>query len=103
MSHIIHIELSDQVYQQLIRAASHFKQPTEAIIQDSLKHTLPPLFQETPEDYQNDVFPLLAMNDAELKQEAQRVFPAEHWETYEALLERKKTSDLTDEEQESLT
>lgn len=102
MSHAITIQLSDQVYRQLMQAASCFQQPTEAIIQDSLQHTLPPLFQEIPEEYQSDVFPLLAMNDAELRQEAQRTFAPELWEQYENLLERKKNTALTEQEQQSL-
>jgi hypothetical protein len=102
MSQAITIQLSDQVYQQLMLAASRFQLPTEAIIQNSLKHTLPPLFQEIPEEYQGDVFPLLAMDDRELQQEVQRTFAPARWEQYENLLERKKNMPLTEQEQQNL-
>lgn len=74
MTHAITINVSDALYQQLYQAASLFQQPTEAIILDSLRHTLPPIFEDIPVGYQNDVFPLLAMNDQELLQESRQVF-----------------------------
>jgi hypothetical protein len=42
------------------------------------------------------------MDDANLQREMSRTFPPEHWVEYEALLERKKTGALTNEEQERL-
>jgi len=101
MSKSLTIHISDTLYQQLIKAASLFHQPAETIILDSLNHTLPPLLEEIPEAYQYDVFPLLAMNDDELRNESQ-TFPLEHWQEYEQLLERKKIALLTRDEERTL-
>jgi len=102
MSHTIMLNVPDTLYNQLRRVASFFHRPTETIIIDSLNHTLPPLFEEIPVDYQDDVFPLLSMNDQELQIEAQRTFPRERGQTYESLLERKKTIGLTSDEAQTL-
>jgi len=102
MSHSITINVSDTLYKQLRRAASLFHRPAETIIIDSLHHTLPPLLEEIPADYQHDVFPLLTMNDHELQNEARRTFPQEGSQLYELLLERKKTTGLTSDEAQTL-
>ncbi|MDM8525456.1 hypothetical protein QUF80_18975 [Desulfococcaceae bacterium HSG8] len=102
MFHSVTIHISDSLYQQLERAASLFHQPAERIILDSLNHTLLPLLEDIPEAYQSDVFPLLAMNDDELRHESQQTFPPKHWQEYEQLLERKKTAPLTRDEEFTL-
>ena len=102
MSHAITINVSDTLYQQLGQAASLFRRPTETIILDSLRHTLPPLLEEIPAEYQEEVFPLLAMTDQELLDEAQRSFPQDRWHLYESLLERKKTGQLPPDAEQTL-
>lgn len=102
MSQTITIHLSENLYQHVKQAAELSHQATEAIIIQSLRHTLPPLLEDIPEQYQPDVYPLLQMNDVELRQESQRVFPTRRWTEYETLLDKKKTSTLTNEEEKRL-
>jgi len=102
MSQTITIQLPDTLFGQLKRAAELFRQPTETLIAQSLAHSLPPLLEEIPFQYQPDVFPLLQMTDAELQSEMSRTFPSERWVEYEALLARKKTGALTSAEEELL-
>ncbi len=98
----ITLPLPDTLYRQLRRAAELFQQPAEAIVIQSLAHTLPPLLEEIPSQYQPDVYPLLQMSDAELQQEARRTFPPAPWAEYEALLDQQKTRPLTAEERQRL-
>ncbi len=98
----ITVNLSETLYSQLQRAAELAAQPLDAIVEQSLAHSLPPLLEEIPEAYQSDVYPLLQMTDTELRSEAQRQFPDKLWGEYEALLERKKERPLTMEEQARL-
>jgi hypothetical protein len=102
MFRTITINLSDTLYRQLKRAAELSRQPAESIIVQSLTHSLPPLLEDIPEQYQLDVYPLLQMDDVELQREATRTFPANRWADYEALLDKKKTASLTVEEQAHL-
>jgi hypothetical protein len=102
MPRTITINLPDTLYKQLKRAAELSRQPTEAIVVQSLAHSLPPLLEDVPAEYQPDVYPLLQMDDSDLQQEVDRVLPAERWAEYEALLNKKKTMPLTAEEQTRL-
>ena len=102
MPQTITINLSDTLYKQLKRAAQLSRQPTEAVVIQSLTHTLPALLEEIPARYQSDVYPLLQMSDADLQREANHTFSSQHWAEYEALLDRKKTRPLTPEEETRL-
>ena len=102
MSQIITICLPDNIYQQVMKVSDLSEQPTEAIIIQSLNHTLPPLLEKIPAQYQPDVCPILQMNDAELQNESQRIFPPEQWAEYEELLDCKKAGKLTDKEEARL-
>jgi hypothetical protein len=102
MSQTITISLPDTLYSQLKRAAELFRQPTETIIAQSLAHSLPPLLEEIPFQYQPDVLPLLQMSDVDLQQELRGAFPQERWVEYETLLEKKKAGVLTSPEEQRL-
>lgn len=98
MTQAITINLSDRLYRQLERTAELSHQPLEAIIAQSLAHSLPPLLEDIPSEYQPDVYPLLQMSETDLQREAERVFPADRWNEYETLLDKKKITSLTAEE-----
>ena len=102
MSQTINVHLPEPLFNQLKRAAELSRQPTDAIIAQSLAHSLPPLLEEIPNQYQPDVFPLLQMSDAELQGEMKRAFPSAHWTEYEALLDKKKSGALTKAEEKHL-
>lgn len=102
MTQAITIKLSDKTYDQLKQVAELSRQPLDTIVEQSLAHSLPPLLEDIPPDYQADVYPLLQMSDAELMEEAKRRFPADHWAEYEALLRKKRESSLTAQEQARL-
>lgn len=102
MTQTLTIKLSETTYSQLRQAAELAHQPVDVIIEQSLSHSLPPLLKEIPPAYQPDVYPLLFMSEADLVQESQRRFPAERWAEYEALLDKKKMSSLSETEQARL-
>jgi hypothetical protein len=79
MSQTLTIRIPDALFNQLKRAAELARQPADTIIAQSLAHSLPPLLEEIPFQYQPDVFPLLQMNDANLQSEMSRTFPPERW------------------------
>ena len=95
MTHAITIELPDGLYMQLEKTATISRQPIDKIIAQSLTHSLPPLLRDIPPQYQADVFPLLEMDLAGLLAETKRNFPADQWEEYESLLDKKKQTTLS--------
>ena len=102
MAQIITISLPDTLYQQLQRTAELSRQSLEEIVKQSLAHSLPPLLEDIPPEYQADVYPLLQMSKNELQKEVTQLFPEEQWAKYEALLNKKKLTQLTPEEQTQL-
>jgi len=102
MAQAITITLPNTLYKQLEQMAALSQQPAEAIVAQSLAHSLPPLLEEIPRRYQADVYPLLRMSDAELQREARRTFPTKDWAEYEILLDKRRNASLTPEEQSRL-
>lgn len=103
MTHTVVLNLSDTLYQQLRRAAELAQQPVESIVEQSLSHSLPPLLEDIPAEYQPDVYPLLQMSTAQLRNEANKVMSARRGRQYEALLAAKRERHLQPEEEELLT
>ena len=102
VTYTITIKLSDPLYNQLRRAAELANQPLDAIVEESLAQSLPPLLEDIPIEYQVDVYPLLQMNVRQLTSEARRVFSKSKWQKYESLLTEKKARPLTAEEETRL-
>ncbi len=102
MTQTVTVHLSDTLYQQLQRAAELFETPTEVIVAQSLAHSLPPLLEDIPLQYQKDVYPLLQMDVEALQREARAVFPPDQWAEYESLLDVKRERALTAAEQAHL-
>lgn len=99
MSQAITITLSDTLYHQLQRTAEIAQKPIEAIVVQSLSHSLPALLEDVPPEYQSDVYPLLEMSESALQREVRRLFEPTLWEEYEALLDKKRNQPLTSREQ----
>ncbi len=102
MSEALTIHLPETLYRQLQRLAELAQQSPETIVTQSLRHSLPPLIEEIPVEYQRDVYPLLRMSVAELQNEVQQIFPASRWVEYETLLTKNKEVTLTLSEQQRL-
>lgn len=102
MAQTLTIRLSDLALQYLQKTAKLTSRPVDEIIEQSLVHSLPPLLDDVPEEYQDKIYPLLQMSIIELKAEMLRVFPASQWEAYEALLIKQKEQTLTKREQSRL-
>lgn len=98
MTQAITIELPDGLYTQLEKTAALSRQPIDKIIAQSLAHSLPPVLQDIPPQYQADVFPLLEMDLAGLLAETKRNFPADQWAEYESLLDKQKQTALSSAE-----
>ena len=102
MNTTISIHLSETTLAQVKRAAELARQSVDTIIEHSLTHSLPPLLEEIPAEYQPEVYPLLFMSEADLTLEARRRFSPLRWKEYESLLEKRKASPLTPDEQAKL-
>jgi len=102
MTQAIMVHIPDTLYNQLKRTAELSHRSIDTIIAQSLAHSIPPLLEDIPLEYQSDVYPLLEMGEKELQAEAQRVFSPNRWSEYEALLEKNQAGDLTVKEKTRL-
>jgi hypothetical protein len=102
MTQVITVHITDELYEQLKRTAELSHCPIDTIVAQSLLHSVSPLLEDIPGEYQKDVYPLLAMDEAALQAEVRRSFPAERWAEYETLLEKKTVGELTRAEHASL-
>jgi hypothetical protein len=92
------IKLPNDIYEQLKRTAELSSQTLDSVVAQSLSHSLSPLLEDIPVSYQQEVYPLLEMNDEALKKEVGSLFPTEAWAEYETLLQYKKERSLTNDE-----
>lgn len=95
MTQAIMVHIPDILYDQLKRTAELSHRSIDTIITQSLAHSIPPLLEDIPLEYQSDVYPLLEMGEQELQAEARRVLSASRWSEYEALLEKNQAGELT--------
>lgn len=102
MTHAVTLELPDTLYDQLKSAAELTRYPIEHLIEQSLAHTISPLLEDIPRQYQREVYPLLELDEDKLMEETRRVFPSDLWDDYEVLLGEKKERSLTDSERSRL-
>ena len=102
MAQAITIHIPDTLYDQLKRTAELSQRSIDTIVVHSLSHSIAPLLEDIPAEYQADVYPLLEMDETALQAEVRRIFPTDRWSTYEALLETKTEGRLTEKEKAKL-
>jgi hypothetical protein len=102
MAQAITIHIPDTLYDQLKRTAELSQRSIDTIVVHSLSHSIAPLLEDIPAEYQADVYPLLEMDETALQAEVRRIFPTDCWSTYEALLEKKTEGRLTEKEKAKL-
>jgi hypothetical protein len=102
MAQAITIHIPDTLYDQLKRTAELSQRSIDTIVAHSLSHSIAPLLENIPAEYQADVYPLLEMDETALQAEVQRIFPMDRWSVYETLLAKKKEGQLTTQEHTTL-
>lgn len=102
MAQTITIDIPDTLYNQLKRTAELSQRSIDTIVVHSLSHSILPLLEDIPAEYQVDVYPLLEMDEAALQSEVRRIFPTDRWSAYEALLAKNKEGQLTAKEHTKL-
>lgn len=95
MSQAVMINFPDHIYAQLQRTAELSQRSIDAIVTQSLLHSISPLLEDIPLEYQKDVYPLLEMSEADLQAEVRRVYSSKRWSEYEALLEKNQERELS--------
>lgn len=95
------IKLPESLYRFARQVAEATKQPLEAMLQDSIAHTLPPLDDVPPEEAV-ELAKLTALDDAALWREARATMTAAEQAEMHELLDRQEAGKLTSSERARL-
>src|ERR1700687_4799953 len=98
----ITVELSEEVYEQVKRAAQGMKRPLERVLASIVKAATPSL-EKVPSEYRSELENLEIRGDEQLWRIARSQLPAEHQRRLMRLLRKLESGGLTDREQQSLT
>jgi hypothetical protein len=98
----ITVELPEEVYRHVKRAAEGMKRPVERVLASIVQGATPSL-EKVPAQYHPDLESLETLGDEELRKIAESRIPAEHQRRFERLLEHSQSGELTAREQQTLT
>lgn len=97
------ISLSSDLYSRLKHQADERKQSVEALVNQALLHTLPPIVEDDlPADLKHELEAMSALSDETLWQIGRSTMNADKVALYDLLLDRLKQNELTSEGQSLL-
>jgi len=96
------LHLPDPLYQRLRLMAQVTHAPLEEIAYQSLQGNLPPLLEDIPLEWRDELAPLPQLNDIALWTIIKEPLPVNQWTRHQQLLEQNQTGRLTDSEQREL-
>ena len=98
----ITVELPEEVYRHVKRAAEGMKRPVERVLASIVKGATPSL-QKVPPQYRSELESLETLGDEELWKIAESRLSAEHQRRFGRLLGKTQSGGLTEREQQTLT
>jgi hypothetical protein len=101
-SQSITLHLPGNAFQRLQRMAQTLHQPLETIVYQSIQGNLPPLIEDAPEEWRDDLAEMEQLDDEALWIVAKASLSEKQWERHQELLERNQSGALTDSEREEL-
>jgi predicted transcriptional regulator len=99
----ITVELSDPVFQQLVRIAEATSQPLEVLAAQSIASNLPPSADNAPPEMQAELLQMQTLSIDELLEIAQAQIEPEQQARHTALLEKNQTAEISPEERQELS
>lgn len=99
----ITVELSDPVFQQLVRIAEATSQPLEVLAAQSITSNLPPSPDNAPLEMQAELLQMQTLSIDELLEIAQAQIESEQQARHTALLEKNQTDEISPEERQELS
>ncbi|MEK6287423.1 MAG: hypothetical protein AABO57_16905 [Acidobacteriota bacterium] len=98
----ITVELPEEVYRHMKRAAQGMKRPLERVLASIVKGATPSL-EKVPAQYRSDLESMETLGDEKLWKIAESRVPVERQRRLERLLEHGQSGELTEREQQTLT
>ena len=102
VSQSITLNIPDNVFQRLQRMAQMIHQPLEAVVFQSLRGNLPPLIEDVPEEWRDEMADMEQLPDNALWKVGKEPLPERQWARHQELLEQNQDGILTDSERREL-
>ncbi len=96
------LQLPDDIYRRLQLMAQATSQPLEDVAFQAIQGNLPPLTDDLPIEWRDELGSLQSLSDEALWGITKESLPTEQWDRHQQLLERNQTGTLTNIEQEEL-
>ncbi len=98
----ITLDLPENVYRRLQLMAKTIHQPLEEVVFQSIKGNLPPLSDDIPPEWRDDLGELQHLPDAALWTVTRESLPDKQWNRHQQLLEKNQVETITKTEQKEL-
>jgi hypothetical protein len=95
----IAIQVPRTLYHRLERLAALSGRPLESLVVQTLSSTIPPLPDDLPPYMRDQLIALEALSDGELWQVMRSMFPADQYEQFAELREKRRAGIITEAEQ----
>jgi hypothetical protein len=99
----ITVTLPEDIYRRLHDVAQNTHQPLEDVVYQSIEGNLPPSLIDLPLALQQELTPLLKMDDRALWTIARQHLSSKQWQRHQRLLAQAQQDRLSEQEQEELT
>ena len=97
------LHLPENVYRHLQQVAQETDQSLEAVASQAIQGNLPPLLEDLPGGWRDDLVELQSLDDQVLWKIVNESLPADQWEQHQNLLLQNQEDDLTADEAAELT
>lgn len=102
IAHTITLTLSDHVFHRLQRMAHSMHEPLETVASQSLLGNLPPLIEDAPDEWRDEMAEMEQFSDEALWKVSQEPVPERQWGRHQELLERNQDGRLAEDERQEL-
>lgn len=98
----IKLHLPENIYQRLRLMAQATHQPIEAVVFQAIQGNLPPLIEDLPPEWRDDLVELHSLDSDALMVISKESLPVDQWQRHQQLLDQNQSGSLTESEQKEL-
>jgi hypothetical protein len=101
-SQAITLHIPQNMFSRFQRMAQVVHQPLETVVYQSLQGNLPPLIEDTPEEWRSDLTDMEQLDDADIWKVAKEPLSQQQWTRHQELLAKNEEGTLTGSERQEL-
>lgn len=102
MSQTVTLHIPESMFNRLRQMARMTDQPLEAVIYQSVQGNMPPLVEDIPNEWRDDLMDMEQLDDEDLWKAAKEPLSEHQWVRHRELLAKNEEDALTDKERREL-